>query len=350
MRARRGAHIGGPPVRGDRELVPRFSGCPWEPHGPSTAQSLVGLLIMAGLAVGLALAWRTAQDGRLWLLLGACLSGAAAAYLLVGLLFGRPAPARGWRSRGPWPSGPGLVEHRTSLQQLVGGTLAFAVLGMGLGSQAVVQIARGSWDGVLPLALFGALALVGAGFAGYVLLQALRYRPARLDPTAGDWPLTTGTQCQLEVAGPAIALDDGAGLSARLMLLQEYRAIHATRRGMRTVVQIDRLAEMPVDISLRALPSQGLDARLSFHLPSGPVIAQAQRLTGSRSAGVRAAFRRADGSYAEAARDTPPQPVAADTDLSADEPRYWLLVMRADVAGIDWYAEWILPVEAPGQG
>jgi len=55
--------------RGDRELLPRFGGYPWERNGASAAQSVVGLLILATISITLVIALRTAEEGRIWLLL-----------------------------------------------------------------------------------------------------------------------------------------------------------------------------------------------------------------------------------------------------------------------------------------
>ncbi len=315
-------------------------------------QSVIGLLIMAAIAVSLVIALQTAQDGRIWLLAGACVAGACALYICVVLLArvlggGGSTPTRGWRSRGPWPEGPGLPEHRSPTSHLLGAMLGLGVLGLGLLGQGVVVIARGTWDGALLLGIFGALSTGGACLAGYLLAQALRYRPAHLRLQTGDWPLATGAEHHLEVSGPVIALPGSDGLHVQLMLLQERMVRRVTNHHLRWSVQVDRLAIVPVGLTLRLPPNHGLDARLSFRLPADPVLAPAERLTGSGSAGARVANRRADGSYAMAVPGAPPQLVPVDTDLAADEPRYWLLVMRAEVAGVDWYAEWLLPVEAP---
>ncbi|HAT11116.1 MAG TPA: hypothetical protein DCS97_11105 [Planctomycetes bacterium] len=313
---------------------------------------MVGLLILAIISITLVIALRTAEEGRIWLLLGACVAGAGALHILVVVMSrmvggGSAVATRGWRTRGPWPEGPGLAEHRSPTSHLLGATLGLGTLGLGLGSQAVLVISRGTWDGVLILAFFASLTLAGAFLAGYQLAQALRYRPAFLRPSGRDWPLAPGDEVQLDLAGPLLALTGSEGLDARLILLQERMVTHVNRRRSMRSVQVDRLAEVPIRLSLRLPPDQGLDARLTFRLPTESVLAPAARLTGPQATGARVANRRADGSYAVAVPEEPPHPVPVDTDLSADEPRYWLLVMRATVAGIDWYAEWLLPVEYP---
>lgn len=334
---------------GDRALQPRFSGLSWEPAGTPLARQIFGLVVMLGLAAGCGLSMGGAASGRAWLVGGFWAAAGASLWLIVTIIGqamrGRPPAPTGWHARAPWPAGPMLPEERDSPWQLAGALAFLLALGGGLAAEAILVLLAQPSSALLPLGLFSLLALGGAGVAGYRLAQGLRFTPAHLRPPAGGWPLAAGRNGELDVAGPPLPLPDGGALRARLLLLQERRVTtFSSRRGSRTTTVVDVLALAPVALRHRTDPRDGLDARLSFTLPAGPLLAPDSVAAGN---GIGLARHR-DGSIEDPSHPRPQTEVPADTDTQAMHPRYWLLAMHAELPGIDWYAEWLVPVAATG--
>jgi hypothetical protein len=249
----------------------------------------------------------------------------------------------GWRFDGRWPQQPPLTEIRDPIgMQVMGIGFALAIIaGLGAGI-------RSQWPQVGMGSLFmagGIVVLVCCVvFMGYRIAQHLRFTPSTIDLDA--YPMRLGGRHRLRIHGPALPLDDPGCLHAEAVLLQERLVrVHSRRGRDHSRAVVDRLATATVALRCNGDARQNLDLGVDLALPATMPNPSAATRTGS--GGGVSAQRRMDGSYQTTSEDAVHPDARPITMLDQDQPRYWLLTLTADLPGIDWRAEWILPVYDP---
>lgn len=261
----------------------------------------------------------------------------------VAAVLSSPAP-RGsspWQDDGPWPNQPMLSEQRHS----VGGMIAvvFVCMGAALGLGWWAWLARAQDAvGVIGLVMFSLLFAGGAGRGCYLILRWIRFAPSIIAFPQAAWPLAPGMTCRFRLRGPALPVDGAQALRADAVFVQE-RLVHVSGRGRtRTRTEVDILARAGVRLVRAEQLGRGVDMEWEIALPAGTVQASLETMRGPGT--IASGMRKSDGTYQMGGKQGDFEETCLVSAMSGVPPRYWLLTMSADLPGLDWAAEWYLPV------
>ncbi|MBK8597702.1 MAG: hypothetical protein IPP07_19885 [Holophagales bacterium] len=244
--------------------------------------------------------------GGLFLLAGLVVIGSGVAGLLRGLRVRRRQRERPWE---PW-----YWDHPWDPQAYRLGTVGKTVTDV-VGMVAVSVFVTPFCVYFFPFGLvFGLLAAVGWGFVAYRWLQRLKYGASELQ--FARFPFFLGDE-----------LDASLGGSARL---RGYTNLKLTLRCVEE--KVERRGKSNGVVAYALYEDEREYAAGEVDLGQGPP-ARLVALITEDSPPLQLSFR------------LPDQPELS-TSLSADEPRYWELEVKAEIPGIDYKAVFLLPVYA----